>query len=127
MEAHRTGKLRSNQILGKMRSRFCKDAFARFKEFAAKNKQHQRNEESAAHLMATWDKRILRRHYHALCTFIHHHKVARRYWKRIFQNFDQSQKQQAIKLWRVNAHGKQLSDFKKMQNNTTDVIDVKNK
>jgi len=38
VEAHRAGKLRSNQVLGKMRNRFCKDAFARFKEFASKTK-----------------------------------------------------------------------------------------
>ena len=78
----------------------------RFKQFALKGKQHERNEESAQHLIATWNKRILRRHYSAFCSFNHHHKVAKRYWKRVFFNFDKSQKQSAIKLWKVNANMK---------------------
>ena len=71
-----------------MRNRFQREAFARFKQFHREGKQGDRNEDSLAHLVETLRLRTLRKHYHAFCAFTHHHKVAKKWWRRVFGNFD---------------------------------------
>jgi hypothetical protein len=44
LHEHRAGKARSNQVLGKMRNRFLKDAFNRLNKFHLKGKQGDKNE-----------------------------------------------------------------------------------
>ena len=114
-------------MLGKMRNRFLRDAFMRFKEFHLKGKQHDRNEQSMAHLVETLRTRTLRKHYHAFCAFTHHHQMAKKYWKRVFGNFDLMQKQAALKRWKENGHIKLMHEFKEQQNNTHAEIGEKNK
>ena len=85
---HGAAKARSNQVLGKMRLRFQKEAFKRFKEFHLKGKQYDKNEDQLADMKETLRIRSLRKYYHAFCAFTHHHKKAKKYWKRIFCNYD---------------------------------------
>lgn len=73
VSAHAVGKARSNQVLGRMRNRFQREAFTRFKNFHLEGKQGDRNEESLTHLKETLRLRTMRKHYHAFCAFTHHH------------------------------------------------------
>lgn len=127
IEGFRVGKTRNNQVLQKMRIRFTKDAFYRFKEFALKGKQHERNEVSAEHLLGTLNKRTLRRHFNAYCSFIHRHKTAKKYWKRILQRMDLWQKKRTMKRWRENGNLKRIFELQQIQNETAAAIESRNK
>ena len=127
VSAHAVGKARSNQVLGRMRNRFQREAFARFKNFHLEGKQGDRNDQSLTHLKETLRLRMMRKHYHAFCAFTHHHKVAKKWWRRVFSNFDKQQKQGALKRWKENGHIKQMFEHQQKQNGTHDEILEKNK
>tara|TARA_B110000285_G_C15117317_1_gene614916 strand:+ start:872 stop:1291 length:420 start_codon:yes stop_codon:yes gene_type:complete len=88
VSAHAVGKARSNQVLGRMRNRFQREAFNRFKKFHLDGKQGDRNDKSVEFMAETLRLRALRKHYHAFCAYTHHHKVAKKWWRRVFGNFD---------------------------------------
>ena len=78
-------------------------------------------------MIETLRRRTLRKHYHAFCAFTHHHKTAKKWWRRVFNNFDKQQKTSALKRWKENGHTKQMFDHQQMQNGTHDEIAYKNK
>lgn len=39
-------------------------------------------------MIETLRKRTLRKHYHAFCAFTHNHKAAKKWWRRVFNNYD---------------------------------------
>ena len=97
--------------MDKLRKRFLRDAWDRYKTFLLKCRQHDRNVISGDKLKQTWDRRKLRRCFDAYCAFTQYHKKAKGRCGRMLQHMELWMKKKAITTWLENGHMKRMYEI----------------
>ena len=89
----------SEVILNKMRKRFLRQAFNKYKASCSKMKLEDRNEDSSASLKRNLDCRLVRKCFNKIRDFNNKNLTAKRYWKILLGKMDHWMKKRAFAMW----------------------------